>query len=286
MDWKVVVPSYNRVEGFKQKTLATLQYHKVPASKIHLFVADNKQKALYEAGLEPGSVGHIVVGVKGLPQIRNFIFDYFPKNTPLVCFDDDVRYLVHLTASGIRRLRPAELERIIELAFKECGKVGARLWGGYPTTNPYFMKPTISYDLKFVTGSMWGCINPGNEVRITVGNGEKEDYMRTIQFWELDKAIVRLNFIAHKTSVYSGEGGLQSEGKQERLKQEEITVGKLIKKWPQYLRINPRRKSIFPELLIIKQHNNTLEPRQLAWIMRSKTTRKHKHKSKSKTRKA
>jgi len=288
MDWKVVVPSYNRVEGFKHKTLATLQYHKIPASKIYLFVANEEQKSLYEAGLEPDSVGHIIVGVKGLPEIRNFIFDYFPKGTPLVSFDDDVREFVHLTATWRRPLKPAELSHFIDQAFAECEKVGARLWGDYPTFNYFYMKPTISYDLKLIVGCFWGCLNPGNEVRITIGHGEKEDFMRTIQFWELDKAIVRFNYIAHKTSVYKGEGGLQLNDKNERLKRERRTTAALLKKWPQYLYLNITRKTGVPELLLKKQYSNRLQKRTLPWIMRPKQTRRHKHtmKNKNKTRKA
>ena len=286
MNWKVVVPSYNRVEGFKTKTLATLQYHKIPASKIHLFVANEEQKSLYEAGLEPGSVGHIIIGVKGLPQIRNFIFDYFPKGTPLVSFDDDVREFVHLTAKGRRPLKPAELIRFINQAFTECGKVGARLWGDYPTFNPFYMKPTISYDLKLIVGSFWGCINPGNDVRITIGHGEKEDFMRTIQFWELDKAIVRFNYIAHKTSVYTGKGGLQLDNTNERLRRERSTTEALLKKYPQYLHINLTRKTSYPELLFKKQYSDGPQKRYLPWILRTKGTRKYKRAGKHKTRKA
>lgn len=252
-DWKVVVPSYNRVDGFKKKTLATLQYHKIPASKIYLFVANKEQEALYKAGLEPGSVGHIIVGEKGLPQIRNFIFDYFEEGTPLVSFDDDVRGFVRLDGEKLRPLKPAELSDLFDMAFAECKSVGARFWGDYPVPNGFFMSPTISYDLKFVIGSFWGCFNPKKEVRITIGNGEKEDYMRAIQFWEADKKIVRLNFLSHKTATYNESGGLQSDGAAARLAREKTTVETMLSKWPQYVRSNPRRKGPFPEILFIRQ---------------------------------
>jgi hypothetical protein len=253
MDWKVVVPSYNRLDGFKSKTLATLQYHKVPASKIYLFVANEEQKQLYEDGLEPGSVGHIIVGIKGLRQVRNFIFEYFPVGTKLVSFDDDVRGFVKLDGEKLRPLKPAEFAPLVDMAFAECKKVGARFWGDYPVPNGYFMSPTISYDLKFVIGSFWGCINPGKAVHIEFGNGEKEDYQRAIQFWELDHAIIRLNFLAHKTATYNEAGGLQSDGAEARLEREKSTVAAMLDKWPQYLRANPRRKGPFPEVLFIRQ---------------------------------
>lgn len=276
VDWKVVVPSYNRVDGFREKTLKTLQHHKIPASRIYLFVANEEQKALYEAGLEPGSVGHIVVGEKGLPAVRNFIFKHFPVGTPLVSFDDDVRGFVCLDPpkGKLRDVRPAELGELFDMAFAECKKVGARFWGDYPVPNAYFMSNAISYDLKFIMGSFWGCFNPGKEVQITIGNGEKEDYMRTIQFWEQDHAVVRLNFLSHKTATYNEAGGLQSDGQQARIEREKATVDALLKKYPQYLRANPRRKGPFPEVLLIRQKMEGTRKRELGSRSSKKTTRK------------
>lgn len=278
--WKVVVPSYNRPDGFKQMTLATLKYHKVPPSQIYLFVANEEQKALYEAVISKEDVGHIVVAVKGLPEVRNFIFQYFPKDTPLVSFDDDVRGFVRLTPDGnhARPLRPAEFAQMVDSAFAECDRVGAHFWGDYPVPNPFYMDNTISYDLKFIMGSFWGCYNPGTDVQIQIGSGEKEDYMRTIQFWERDGVIVRLNYIAHKTATYKQPGGLQSNGVQARLKREKETVEKMLKKWPQFLRRNPRRKGIFPEVLFIRQPFEAQRVRSL------KGTRRQKKPAKQSTR--
>jgi hypothetical protein len=270
-DWTVVVPSYNRVDGFKKKTLATLQRHKIPPSKIYLFVANEEQKKLYEEGLEPGTVGHIIVGEKGLPQVRNFIFKYFPVGTPLVSFDDDVRGFVRLDGDKLRDVRPAELGDLFDMAFTECKKVGARFWGDYPVPNGFFMSNTISYDLKFIMGSFWGCFNPGKTVQITIGNGEKEDYMRTIQFWEQDHTVVRLNFLSHKTATYNEAGGLQSDGQAARILREKETVATMLKKWPQYVRANPRRKGPFPEVLLIRQKMDGTRKRD----MRNNRTRKH-----------
>jgi hypothetical protein len=276
MDWKVVVPSYNRVDGFKNKTLKTLQYHKVPASKIYLFVANEEQKKLYEEGLEPGSVGHIIVGIKGLVPVRNFIFEHFPKGTPLVSFDDDVRGFVRLEGEKVRELRPAEFGELVDMAFKECKTVGARFWGDYPVPNAFFMSNAISYDLKFIMGSFWGCFNPGKDVHIEIGGGEKEDYQRTIQFWEADHKLVRLDFLSHKTATYNEPGGLQSDGMAARVEREKSTVAAMLKKWPQYIRPNPRRKGPFPEISLIRQPMEGDEPRKRELGSAKRKTRKVK----------
>jgi hypothetical protein len=248
-DWVVVIPSYNRVETLQQKTLRVLQDYKIPKEKIYVFVANEEQKVLYEQLKD--SVGHIVVGVKGLPEVRNFIFSYFPKGTPIVSFDDDVRGFIEYDAKAKRHEKPLkDLSAMFNRGFEECKRAGGRFWGIYPIANGFFMKPTVTTDLKFIIGSFWGCLNPGSDVKITIGNGEKEDYQRTIQFWELDHVIVRMNMYALKTSTYATPGGLQ-EGN--RLAREKRTVKAMIKKWPQYIKLNPTRKSGYPEIRLRNQ---------------------------------
>ena len=97
--------------------------------------------------------------------------------------------------------------------------------------------------------------------------------MRTIQFWELDHSVVRLNFLSHKTATYNEAGGLQSDGQAARIAREKETVATMLKKWPQYVRANPRRKGPFPEVLLIRQKIDGTRKRELS--SRSKT-RKNK----------
>ena len=43
-NYKVAIPSYKRATTLRDKTLKILQEHKIPPSKIHIFVADKKEK--------------------------------------------------------------------------------------------------------------------------------------------------------------------------------------------------------------------------------------------------
>lgn len=247
MDWIVVVPSYNRPTEIKHKTLALLEFHKIPKSIIHIFVANEEQRVAYRESI--GDQYPIIVGEKGLPQIRNFIFNSFPKGTRIVSFDDDVKSFVKLVDGKLQPFLELELIQFIDTAFTECERTGAKLWGDYPVPNPFFMKSSTTTNLKFIIGSFWGCINPGNEIQITIGHGEKEDYMRTIQFWKRDGIILRFNYLSHRTDTYGGTGGLQSDGHAARLARETETVNKLIEMYPDLLYRNTRRKSPFPEIL-------------------------------------
>jgi hypothetical protein len=270
VDWTVVIPSYNRVDTLKAKTLKVLMDHKIPAEKIHIFVANEEQKDLYEAGLEKGSYGKIIVGVKGLPEVRNFIFDYYPKGKALISFDDDVRGFLEYEPKAKRKEKKiTDLKAMFNRGFLECKKAGARFWGVYPSANGFFMKPTVTTDLKFIIGSFWGCFNPGKDVRITIGNGEKEDYQRTLQFWELDHTIVRLNFYAVQTATYATPGGLQ-EGN--RLAREKKTVKAMIKRWPKFIRMNPTRKSGYPEIRLVEPREDDAEPKTKGQTRKVKKT--------------
>jgi hypothetical protein len=246
MDYSVVVPSYKRAEGCRDKTLAVLHQYKIPKDRIFVVVADKEQKAHYEAVLDPKTYGKILVGVPGLAQVRNWIFKHFPKGTPLVCCDDDIRSFIEYDASVKRHERPLRsLKGVIERGFSECKKADCRFWGVYPSANGFFMKPTVTTDLKFNIGSFWGCLNPGSEIQLE--RSEKEDYERTIKFFVKDGAVVRLNFVSPKTAYYKEPGGMQTR---DRLKHQHAAVKALVKKYPQFVKSNPTRKSGFPEIRI------------------------------------
>jgi len=244
MDYSIVIPSYKRPEGCRDKTLAVLHHYKIPKDQIFVVVADKEQQAAYEAVLDPKTYGKILVGVPGLAQVRNWIFDHFPKGAPLVCCDDDIRSFIEYTPSTKRHEQPLRsLKEIIKRGFSECKKADCRFWGVYPSANGFFMKPSVSTDLKFIIGSFWGCFNPGSEVKLD--RSEKEDYERTIKFFIKDGSVVRLNFVSPKTAYYKEPGGMQTRN---RLKHQHVAVKALLKKYPQFVKSNPTRKSGFPEI--------------------------------------
>jgi len=49
----------------------------------------------------------------------------------------------------------------------------------------------------------------------------------------------------------------------DRLKKQRKTVKAMLKRWPQYIKMNPRRKSGYPEILLIKHANQTRKEKHL-----------------------
>lgn len=247
-DYVIAIPSYKREETLKKKTLALLKSYGIPASKVYIFVADKEEEERYRNALEKGTYAKIVVGIKGLAPVRNFIAEYFPLGKQIVFCDDDLSGFLEYDETTPRHERPLRsLLSVIHRGFAECKKNGCNLWGVYPTPNGFFMKPTVSTDLKFCVGSFFGLINPGTKIlRIPVS--EKEDYYRTLRMYEVDGCVVRLNFVAGKTSYYKEPGGMQTDP--ERKQKQEAAVTFLLKKFPDWVKRNPTRKSGFPELRI------------------------------------
>lgn len=248
-DWIVVIPSYKREDTVQKKTLATLKHYGIPASKITIFVADKTQKAAYEAAIPKGTVKEFIVGEPGLAQVRNFILNYYPIGTKIVMMDDDVTGFVERTDDG--KMRPLRsLVDVINTGFKTAEKEGASLWGVYPVPNGFFMKPTITTDLKFIIGSFWGIINPGSHgpKGIKLPMSEKEDYIRTLMSFDRDGKVVRINYVSPKTAYYKEPGGMQTDPK--RIEKQKTAVEYMLKTWPDKVMLNPRRKSDYPEVLL------------------------------------
>jgi hypothetical protein len=243
-DYTVVVPSYKRAEGCRDKTLAVLHEYRIPKENIYVVVADKEQKKEYEATLDPKTYKEILVGVPGLAEVRNWIFNHFPKGKALVSCDDDLRGFIEFDKTKKRHEKKlVSLEKTIQRGFKECKKANCGFWGVYPSPNGFFMKDSVTTDLRFIIGSFWGCFNPGNEIHLD--RSEKEDYERTIKFFVKDGCVVRLNFVSPKTVYYKEPGGMQTR---DRLKPQQQAVKALLKDYPQYVKINTTRKSGFPEI--------------------------------------
>jgi len=244
-DWIIAIPSYKRPETLRDKTLTVLKKYGIPASKIHVFVANKEQADLYRDTLVAGSYGKLIVGIVGMGAIRNFISDYFPKGKKIVNIDDDIKGFLEFDERVKRHEKELiSLKEVIRRGFSECAKAGARLWGIYAVPNGFFMKAAVSTDLKYIIGSFWGCINPGTkEIKITLD--DKEDYLRSILYYKADGAVVRLNNVSAKSSYYKEAGGMQEERTKERV---EKSARWIVKEYPEYATLNPNKKSGFMEV--------------------------------------
>jgi len=243
-DWIVAIPSYKRPETLRDKTLALLHSYKVPAQKIHVFVADKEQEKLYKDTLKSGTYGHIHVGVPGMAAIRNYITEFFPKGKMILNMDDDIKDFIQLRA-GFKRGGPLTgFSQKIASAFALAKKTGFRLFGFYPVVNAFFMKegpPTE--DLRYIIGSVWGIINPGKILTVTID--DKEDYLRSIMMYLLDGGVIRYTNIAPVSAYYTEPGGMQETRTMKRI---EASAKAMVKAFPDLVTLNLTKKSGIPEV--------------------------------------
>lgn len=259
-DWVVAIPSYKRAEILKTKTLAVLQKYGIEPERIFIFVADKEEEEIYKKTLPEKAYNKIVVAKKGLNNARNIINEYFPKGKKIVEADDDIRGFIEFDESKPRHEKPlVSLKRLIDRGYAEAEKHGAKLWGVYPSANGFFMKNSVTTDLKHIVGSFWGQWNPGKDVVIHLQS--KEDYERTLQFWKRDGVVVRLNFVSPQTAYYKTPGGLQLERTQQKIEDE---VKFLEKEYPGYIKRNPNRKTGFVEIRLVDPEAGKDKTRKLS----------------------
>jgi hypothetical protein len=269
----IAIPSYNRADTIQSKTLTVLQRHNIDPSLIHVFVANKEQYDIYKKALPQHLYGTLVIGLLGLKNQRNYINDYYPEGTHIVELDDDISSIVQLIVKNdsrgskskesksrgsksikhkpIKFIKPIiNLDAFIKHAFKICTENGSFLWGIYPIANPHFMTPTVTKDLRFIVGPMWGVINRHiKALNLTVD--EKENTERTLQHWTIDGIVVRFNNVSIVTRYYKNKGGMQNEGKDRKI--EAMRSAKYLhEKYPGLTKIFLGKKSGVPEVKLVK----------------------------------
>ena len=257
-DYVVAVPSYRRPDTLKNKTMKVLQQYKIEPRRIHIFVADEEQKGVYEAALDPKSYHKIIVGVPGIKAIRNFMPNYFPEGQHIFYMDDDI-YKVYDTVNttgdiknkkGNRQVPLRSLKDFIRQAFALSVKTGYTNWGVYPANNPYFMKARtsnlsdyVSTNLVYVIGFMTGVIN-NREAEIRTID-DKEDYERSIKYYLKDGGILRFNNVTCYTKCYKEPGGMQVERTAKRIHDSAVYLTEM---YPKLCTLNTTKKSGYTEI--------------------------------------
>ena len=245
-DYIIAIPSYKRAETLRDKTLATLKEHKIPAERIHVFVATPEEKQRYEATLEAGTYGKLIVAIPGMAAVRNFITGHFPIGQRIVNIDDDIKGFLEFSETARRHEMPLRnLDGFIRRAFAESQKTGFRLWGIYPVPNGFFMRAgEPSTDLKYIIGAFWGITNPGIDVlKVTID--DKEDYLRSLIMYVADGGVLRFRDVAPKTAYYKEAGGMQEERTMNRVTK---SAEALHRAFPDLTKLNATKKSGFLEL--------------------------------------
>ena len=84
---RIAIPSYKRHKYLGDKTLKTLHNFGYEIKDIDIFVGNDEEYGLYKSEYPEYN---IIVGVVGMRQIREFIFNYYDEGTHVLSLDDDI----------------------------------------------------------------------------------------------------------------------------------------------------------------------------------------------------
>jgi hypothetical protein len=244
-NWVIAIPSYKRAETLRDKTLRVLADYKVPRDRIHVFVANKDEAATYRATLDPSTYGHLHIAEPGMAAVRNYITRFFPIGKQIFNMDDDIRGFIEWSATARRNEQPLrDLAGAITAGFREAQRTGFRMFGFYAVPNGYFMSggpPTTN--LTYIIGSVWGIINPGKILTVTID--DKEDYLRSVIMYLLDGGILKFRNIAAQSAYYTEPGGMQETRTMRRIA---ASANAMVTAFPDLMTINLTKKSGKPEL--------------------------------------
>ena len=254
MNYAVAVRSKGRCNKIMGQTLRILKEAEIPTNLIYIFCpldefSDYENSIGLEYNIRDG-------GSKGVSYCNDKIIDYFPQNHYIIQMDDDVNFILELGEQVERKKVNGKLvpknfieknvKDIIEEGYTEIQNSSYKIWGLYPVCNNLFMEKTIpiTYDLKFLIGRIFGFINDKD---IRTVDKYRDDYERSILFYEKNNGIIRFNKYTAKADTFMGTGGLNQERTHQGMLK---SVEYMKEKYPLYVR-EKKCKSIYPEIRLI-----------------------------------
>ena len=225
---KYVIPSYQRANILKNKTLKYLDKHNIKKDDIYIIVREDDE------GYDIFSDYHIVkTDVKGIGRTHNFITEYFDEGDWICEIDDDLTDMIDTEDNSIENFE----EVILSLKNKIIEK-NYSYGGFYSTPNPFFMKNIKSeytFDLRYMLGLI--------RVRkicedIKLETNYSEDFENCILHYIRDGGIVKQNYIAGKTNNYA-DGGCNGDGR--NIESEKTDKEFLANNYPDYCKLFQRK---------------------------------------------
>ena len=258
---KICIPSYNRYETIQHKSIKFLLNAGYEASEIDVFVADQEQYDLYKEKMDKDI--SIIIAVKGLREVRDFIFNYYKQGENLLCLDDDIEDVreCYLNDDNKLRLRSiTNVKEIVDKGFDLCVTKKRKLWGLYPCpSNAMWMnsQKEFTWDYKFIIGNFFGVINCKNMNKLSVP--DIDDYERSIRSYVLYGGSVRMNHLSAKTKFRKNTGGQQDTSNRQELINNSKEI--LLNTYPNLIYLRKRKSDTNPMLKdrrTLEQHFNNV----------------------------
>lgn len=186
MDYKIAIPSHNRIDLLRNKTYNLLISNGINEKQIDIFVAPDQVESYKKAF--PKS--NVIKSKLGFIPNKRFLHSYYKDGTKLITLDDDISKIVELQNDKIVNIK--SLKDLIKKMFEELEKNKFRLAGLYPVANSMFMKnaQSITKDLRFIYAPFRVFINDPKLLPTFEG---PEDYEITLLYYLKYGGVLRFN---------------------------------------------------------------------------------------------
>lgn len=231
---KFVIPSFNRIDEIKNKSLKFLEKYDIDFNDVYIFIR-NDDKYIEEYKNIP-KVNTVICEVKGIGNTHNFITDYFDEGEIIIELDDDLTKMINKDKEEVKDLK-SEITKMINIMMSNNINYG----GVYQVDNKMFMNqlPNYTYDLRYCLGIF--------RVRrickdIKLETNYSEDFENCILHYLRDGRIIKNNHMCAITKNYAN-GGCNADGRNNE--SEKIDKELLSNKYPQYCKLFQRKSGIW-----------------------------------------
>ena len=199
MEYVIAIPSLSRPCALKRKTLRLLESYKIPKHSIYVFVIDSEYE-IYRSII--GDEYNLVSGVCGIANQRNCISNYFDMDSYICSMDDDIENIMFLDDTKLTNVN--SFKSIINFMINTMDSAEVNLAGVYPIANPFYMRDTVSTDLRFCIGGLF--VYKNKRLMLNTSAESKEDIQNTIKYFIHDGSVLRFNNLTFKSKKHSAGG--------------------------------------------------------------------------------
>jgi hypothetical protein len=195
--YEIAIPCFQEPGVVLAKTLVLCRAYGLPASKLTIFVETKEREHEFKLGLPRKTYGRIVVAAPSIAATYNYIVQFYPPGTQVVCMYEDCLWFLEYDADTPTRGAPLRsLLSVLRQGFEACSRVKTIFWGIYPIADPqYFKKQTIQSKLCYTNPALWGIQIPFQSL-VPIRSNIVYHYERILAIYKEYQSIVRLNHIS------------------------------------------------------------------------------------------
>ena len=230
MKINIAIPSHNRVDMLKEKTLKLLEW----LWEITIFANPKGEADKYRKEFPDIRIVEIEE-FSWMGKLRADILSHYQEWDYILMVDDDIWELKQLTTGKckLRTLDKQAVYQFIYQAFDALQEKGKKLWGVCPTDNPFYMSDKVCNN-KFIIWCFMGLIKTDLEFDPEIY--WKEDYDFTMQNILCFGWVDRYDYITTDNKYWTTKGGLQDTSRA-NIAQRDIQV--LKSKYGSMIKDNP-----------------------------------------------